>query len=297
MLAVCAAIGFNALLARFKRPVLITGAIVAVIFADLTIGYEPPTMPMPITNTEAYQLIAVQEGNFRVLEIPSISTQIAMVDIYTGHDTLSWLRWAYNYYEPIHAPANLYPAYLNHTATAEQAAVYDVRFIILNTNQAYFEDLAQPIEDVASQSLLYTRDQVLSVYDWMSQDSNYELVFAEDEYYIFQNLKYRGFVYSDIAIGSYEFLDPNTLEIVAETDTPTTIYISQSYDKKWTTTVGTLTEHQSIQQLDVPAGSHDIILHYSGYEKSLWWFLAYVPLIAVIIWVLKKKKEVAHGNN
>ena len=290
LLATCAAVGFATLIERFKKhEILYLCIAVVVIFCDITIGYEPYAPATPLPNNGAYEWLSVQQGDFRIEEIPSISTQIAMTDIYTGHDTLSWLRWAYNYYEPLYAPANMFQAYVDETATAEQAAEYDIKYLIVNTDPEYYTTMKLPLEGVASQSGLYSLSQVESMKTWIEKSGDYKLVYDKDDYAIYENLQWKGFIYGD-GIVEYNVVNPNTIKISINSDVPTIVNVAQSFDKGWKTNVGILSENESETQLTLPSGTYTVTLHYSNYEKSLLWFLLYIPLVLIIIWMLKRDK-------
>ncbi|GAG92973.1 unnamed protein product, partial [marine sediment metagenome] len=154
-LAACAAIGFSRILDQVKKHsyrALITGVAILIIFCDLTIGFEPPTRPMPLPNNEAYEFITEQPGDYRVMEFPSIRTQITMTSIYTEHDTISWLRWAYNFFEPLYALTDLFPGMVNQEVSASQLAFYGVKYLIINTSPSYYKEMEPALAAVAGES-------------------------------------------------------------------------------------------------------------------------------------------------
>ena len=266
-LAVCTAIGVELLKKKWWVWVCIL-----LIFADFFVGFAPPTYSLPFTNNDVYTYISQQPGNFRVEEIPSVYAQADMTSMYTGHDTLSWQLWDYGYSEPMVAFTNLYEGYLNGATTAQQAAEYGVRYIILNLNPTYYSTLSQDINSVASQSGLTSLSQVEN----LSLDSSYKLVYSEDDQCVYENLLWV----------EPNYTMPNPDKIIATESG----VISQCYDKAWKTSVGVLSEKDSELYLTLPTGVHTATLTYSDYDKELLWFLAYIPLIGVIVWLLRKKE-------
>jgi hypothetical protein len=102
-IAVCAAIGYLTLSDRLKtskhflKGILFFAAILMLIFYDLTVGFEPFTMPVAFKDNNAYALIKKQSGAFRVIEIPSVKSQQAMTYVYTGRDTLNFQTSSYGF--------------------------------------------------------------------------------------------------------------------------------------------------------------------------------------------------------
>jgi len=93
-----------------KRVIFVL--LIFIIFSDLTIGFEPRTMPMILNDNEAYKFIREQPGDFRIIEIPSMHDQQAMTYIYTGHDTLNFVLWGFGFFKPLYRFAELYSNYL-----------------------------------------------------------------------------------------------------------------------------------------------------------------------------------------
>ena len=109
-LSICAGIGYICLAdlilphvkadthkLKSKVKALIPFVVVALIFCDLTIGFEPTAMPMIFKDNNAYAFIKQQPGDFVILEIPSVRQQQAMTYIYTGHDTINTVIYGYGY--------------------------------------------------------------------------------------------------------------------------------------------------------------------------------------------------------
>jgi len=111
-LAICAGVGYiclaslvslrmktNHLNLKSKAKVLIPLFIVVmVIFFDLTFGFEPTTVPNVFTNNDAYEFVRQQSGNFRIIEIPSVSGQQALTTEYTNHDTINFVYYGNGFY-------------------------------------------------------------------------------------------------------------------------------------------------------------------------------------------------------
>lgn len=295
-LGVCAAIGLSQLLDLIKshrKQFAVACAIIVIIFLDLTIGYEPPVVKMALAPNGAYAWLSQQEGSFRVEEVPAITTQMATSDMYIGHDTLTPTRWAYNYFEPLYAPADMYYKYLDKTATAIEATFYDVKYVIVNTDPNYYTNyIAQALKDIDGPTL----DEVLVTEAWMNSNDDFKVVYDKDGYTVYENLLYKGFV---IPVGdasvTYDIINPNNITIRTESHYSTAIIICQCYEKGWRATLEdgtalTISESSySTQRIDVPAGQHIITLHYSNYEKSLLWFLSYIPLAGLIAILLTRK--------
>lgn len=296
-LAICAVIGLGILIDKAKQNRLkyvIVGVAVVAIFCDLAIGYEPPTPQMALSDNAAYEWVMQQQGDFRVLEIPTIRLQSSMTSIYTGHDTLWWSELGYGYYEPLLSPATLYYKFEDETATAEQATEYAVKYIILDTVPSYYATLSVEIaranEDAtANHETLASLEQTESVSTWLSKNADYKLVYNQNGWIIYQNLQYRGLVYGDGVIG-YTSPNPNEIKIDVNSNSPTIAYISQSFDKNWKASIGVLSENASEQMLSLPKGVYTVTVKYTSYEKSLLWFLCYLPLLTIIILMLRKKK-------
>ena len=300
-LAVCACIGFEILLNHFKRPLLLTSATTVLICCDLMIGYSPTAMPIAVQNNNAYQYIAQQQGDFRVLEIPSISDQLAMSDVYTKHDVLGTDIWAYGYFEPLLAPSDLYEQYVNGTIDPYDTAFYGVKYVIVNTNSDYYATMKQPLKDMSITGFTNI-SQAITLNTELLSMSEYKQVYSQDGYTIYQDLAYKGMVFDMFPTQgeqlsyTYSALSPNTLSIDITTSEPTNLTISQCYDKDWSTSIGILSEADSMQNLSIPAGTYHIVLTYTTYKKSLLYFLVYIPLLAIIAIMLirkKSKKEVS----
>jgi hypothetical protein len=283
-LTVCACMGFEFLLTRVKRPIVLTGLVALIIYCDLTLGFAPTAMPIAIKDEAAYNFIAQQQGDFRVVEVPSISNQMAITDLYTHHDFLGASVWAYGYDAKLAAPSNMYEEYVAETATAQQAAFYGIKYVIVNTNQSYNSLMKQPFLDIPLTGYKNI-SQAYALDTDLSSSPDYKLVFTQNDYTVYENLLYRGVVYGTGVI-DYTY-SPNKL--VIDTNNATTINISQSYDKNWSASVGTPVEDNSETMLTIPSNVKQVVLTYTPYKKSLLWFLIYVPLFGVIMWVTKRR--------
>lgn len=289
-LSVCAALGFTILInyIKPKYKTLATTAIVLVIFADLTIGYEPPAIPIPIPQNDAYEFLREQPGDFRIVEVPSIYPQMALSDIYTDHDVLSTYSWAFGYFDPLYAFANQYNKYLDLTATESEAAFYGIKYVLVNTDPNYYIRLQPAIEYCNSPRL----EQVLPVADYLDTSKDYRLIYDKEGYAIYENLLYQGTVFPCI---SYNWIDPNTLTIVPiVSDEAQTIFVSQSYTEGWVAIVNgvqtPIHEIDSIQSINIPSGDSRVVMHYERYESSLLNFSAfYLAALLVLLLLLKPK--------
>ena len=284
-LSVCAALGFTILIDYIKPKyrTLTTLAIVLIIFTDLTIGYEPPSMSPPLPQNEAYEFLREQPGDFRTVEMPSIYPQMAMSNIHTNHDILSTYSWAFGYFDPLQAFANQYNNYLDLTATEQETAFYGIKYILVNTDPNYYSRLASAITYYNSPKL----EQVVPVADYLDTSKDYRLVYDKGGYAVYENLLYQGTVFPSI---SYNWTDSNTLEIEAYDEEPQTIFISQSYTEGWIAKVNgvqtPIHEVNFIQSIEVPAGDNHIVIHYERYESSLLNFLAFHLTALLIILLL-----------
>lgn len=292
--SVCAAIGFAALAdklrtSRWKTALMLLA--VVVIFADLTIGFEPRTMTVPPIPESTYQFLETQPGNFRVVEISSVHDQQAMTIIRTGHDTLNSILWGFGFFEPLRAFTALYVDYVDLEATAQTASLYGVRYVVVNADPKHSETFRDALTAIRGPALW----QVRRVDKWLSESSNYELVYEEEYINVYENMTHRGLVFSRGAdFLAWSRRDPNTLVIDYDSTMPTTIIVSQSYDEGWVATINDreLPIHNflSVQMIVVPVGNHQIILHYRNYER---WFgvlaLFYAFLAGAVVWVVRGK--------
>ena len=289
-IAICAAVGLGQLVDKMQRrwvKYVVICVAVTLIFCDFTIGYEPPTTQMVLQDNDACEYLAQQQGDFRILEIPSVHGQILMDGIYTQHDVISWMQWGYGYYEPLYSITGLYQEYVDQDISATQAAFYGVKYLIVNTDPSYYSAMSEALREVAGPNL----NQILSLKDWISNDTtDYKLVYNNNNYAIYENLQYQDIV-SGAGVISYTRPNPNEIKIDVNSNTPTTVQVSQSYDKGWKTNVGTLSENNSEQQLNLPSGIYTVTLKYVAYQKSLLWFLIYIPLIGAIVWMLRRQKH------
>jgi len=288
-LSVCAALGLTVLLKhiRLGRRTLTTLLIVLVIFADLTIGYAVPSMPTPIPQNEAYKFFREQPGDYRIVEVPSIYPQMALSNIYTDHDTLSTYCWSVGYFNPLYAFADQYNKCLNLTASEQEVAFYGIKYILVNTDLSYYTRLDYAIKYYNSPRI----EQVKPVKDYLDSSKDYKLVYSKEGYHIYENLFYQGTVFP---CKSYDWRNPNTLEIRTSNDKAHTIYISQSYTEGWIAKVNgaqiPIQEVNSIQSIKVPAGTDYVIVHYERYESSLLNFLAFhLAALLVLLLLLKPR--------
>jgi len=295
-LAVVASIGFTLLVDKVKPYVpkcLLLLAIVILVFVDRTIGYEPPTVPWALTQNGAYEYLKEQPEDFRVVEIPSTYLQMATSSMHTNRDVLSSFAWGHGYFDPQYTFIDIYNKHLQREVTAQEATLYGVKYVIVNTDPQYYNKLHQDLKYYTNPKLV----QVQGVADYFSTIEDYKLVYNESGYAIYENLLYRGIVFSNEATIQYERMDPNTIVIDYDSTTPTSIIISQSYADGWIATLDgsvrlTVREFKSVQQIDVPAGSHNITLYYQNYGR---WFIVlascYTVLIAVIAWLFIKRRR------
>jgi len=96
---------------RSKKKLVVLLLVVIVIFIDLTANFEPRMMPMVLNDSNAYDFIEQQSDNFRIIEIPSVFDQQAMTYIYTGHDTLNFVPWAFGFFDPLYKFIETYRDY------------------------------------------------------------------------------------------------------------------------------------------------------------------------------------------
>ena len=279
-LAICAAFGIDALSGYVKKKWLwcgLFGTLVIAIFCDLTIGFSPKTAPLYLTDNPAYNYISQQPGDFRVIEIPSVHGQLAMTDMYTNHDTLSNTEWAYGYDTALDAAANLEDELIAGTVSPTQVAFYGVKYVILNLTSSYYANMQEALSELGGPTL----SQVEAVKSRLG--SEYTLVYQDNDWYVYQDLKYTELVTGNVVSYTYS---PNKLTIIGSG----IIQISQSYNKGWKATIGTLSENNSMTQIVLPSTTTTTTLTYTPYKKTLLLFLLYLPLLAIIILMLRKKR-------
>lgn len=297
-LSVCAAIGYSVLADRlptFRWKSLLVVPVVLLIFADLTIGYEPPTQLVSPTPTNAYQFVKAQEDDgFRVLEIPTVNGQQALAIIETEHDVLSDTVWAFGHFEPLWDVTQLYHNYAMQVDTPYLASEYGVKYIIVNTNPEYFDIQKDAIRIQGEPDLV----RILAIDAMFRDSSHYELVYSSDGANVFENLEYRGIVYSKCTPCSklleiqYSYVDANTLviDIRNHTNAPIDLNVSQCYSTGWSAVLEdgthlTIEESDNAMQVvvDIPAGIHTLTLHYQSYDRWFVWFTAvYAVLLGFI---------------
>ncbi len=288
-LAVCAAIGFTIIASRYKRQTILMLIIVLVIFVDLTVGFEPTTMEPLAPQEGVYQYLRAQPGEFRIIEVSSVHDQQAMTTIYTGHDTLNSILWGFGFFAPLRTFTGLYSDYVDRKASSQEAALYDVRYIIVNSDPNYTKTYQDAIRAIDGPTLL----QVRAVDSWLSHSKDYKLVYSTSYTNIYENLAYRGSVFS--LTGSpiqHVRIDPNTLLI--DVEGPTSVIISQSYSDNWVAQSNDealpVHNYRSVQLIEVPAGTHHIVLYYQSYKS--WSVMALLFLIAfclTLLWLYKER--------
>ncbi len=296
-LSVCAAIGFITLTDKWPKirraPSLLL--IVAIIFADLTIGFEPITMTPPPRQESVYQFIREQPGNFRIVEIPSVHGQQAITNIYTERDTLNSVLWAFGHFEPLYTFAGVYHNYTDLSVTAQEAALYGVKYVAVNTDPQYFVTFGKALEVIGGPSLA----QTWGVEDMLSRSDDYGLVYSEKYTNVYENLKYRGMVFSyEADLLTWSRYSPNTLTIDYDSAMSTTITISQSYSNGWVAVLDgkeklPIRNLDSIQQIEVPSGSHSLVLHYQNYERWVITLAAFYSVLGIAIWWLLRRSKAA----
>jgi hypothetical protein len=280
-LAVCAAFGVDALLSFVRKSwikYIIVTIIVVAIFCDLSLGFSPKTVPLCLTDNQAYEWVSQQPGDFRVVEVPLVHGQLAMTDMYTNHDTLGSTEWAYGYDTTLDAAAVLGNELISKITTPEQLAFYGVKYIILNLTPSYYTQMNKALSELGGPTL----SQVEAVKMRLDGNKEYKLMFNNNDWYVYQDLNYIGLVTGNVQ--SYSFTS-NKLVITGSG----TIQISQSYDKDWQASSGTLSENNSMTQLVLSNETQTVTLTYTPHTKSLLLFLIYIPLLCIIIWMVKKK--------
>ena len=279
-LAICAAFGVEALLSYVRKDWIkytVVAILITAIFCDLTLGFSPKTVPLYLTDNSAYNYISQQSGDFRVVEIPAVHGQLAMTDMYTNHDTLSNTEWAYGYNTTLDAAANLEDGLIAGTVSPTQVAFYGVKYVILNLSSSYYANMQEALSELGNPTL----SQVEAIKNGLGIE--YKLVYQDNGWYVYEDTLYQGLVTGNVLSYTYS---PNKLTITGSG----TVQISQSYNKGWKATVGTLSENNSMTQLILPSTTTTVTLTYTPYKKSLLLFLLYLPLLAVIILMLRKKK-------
>lgn len=292
--SICAVIGYIIIVNKYYRKRFwITAILLALIFCDLTIGFEPKTMPVVFQPNNSSEYIKEQEGDFRYVEIPSVHDQQAMTIMNTGHDTLNPIVWAFGFFEPLNRFARVYHRYLECNISAEEASFYGVKYVSFNTNQEYYETFKMSLIAISSPDY----ESIEKAEEKVSSDDNYELVFSDDGVNIYRNKLYKGLVFSDYenCLVDYERIDNNTLIIDVETDKETKITISQSYADGWIATwvkygqtiTRAVSDNNYLQSIIVPEGKTHITLEYAKY--NIWWrylIICWGAFILAIVGVL-----------
>jgi hypothetical protein len=292
-LSICAAFGFQELYERIKinwMKVGFTLLVAIIIFADLTIQLEPPTMPPYFHDNPTYDFIKKQSGDFRIIELSSIHDQQAMTEIYTGHDTISHILLGYGFFDQLKTFANVYNNYAKLQETAQDSAFYGIKYVILNLDTDYYSYFDKAIKNIGAPNYL----EVLHLQMQIENDSNYKLVFKDGERYTYENLLYKGIVFGDNAEVQYNRANPDTINMVVNASENTNIVVSQCYAQGWTATItndkGTYIEYpQNIndaQSLSVMAGVSTIKYKYINHSISLLNYVLYFLAVILIILAL-----------
>ncbi len=293
-LAVCATVGFTIIADKLRWRHLAAPLAVAVIFTDLTIGFEPTTIPEYFQRSTVHQFIEAQPGDFRVVEVPSIHNQQAMTIIYTSRDTLNATLWAFGHFDPLRTFADVYNDYSTQGVEAERATLYGVKYVAVNTDPGYFEAFERALETVNGPNLIQTQ----RADEWLSDSEGYELVYTEGHVNVYENLEFRGLVFSDGAnLLGWSRRGPNTIVIDYDSAEPSSIIVSQSFADGWIATLDgetelVVTNYKSVQRIEVPTGSHQLVLQYENYTKWFWpaagcWTAA----LALGLWLCLRKKR------
>ena len=293
-LSVCAALGFQLIYEKINKnwlKVVFVLLISLIVFADLTVGLEPPTMNQYFIDTPTYDWIKAQSGDFRIVELPSVHDQQAMTEIYTGHDTLSTILLGYGYFEPLQSFANVYNNYADLNESAQNSAFYGVKYIILNLTPSYYTFMAQAIVSIGAPDYLKMTQLKVQI----DGDSNYKLVYQDGDVYTYQNLLYQGIVFGQNAMVQYDRINPDTIDMKVDATQATNIVISQCYTTGWVATITnngqTFTEYptndNNVQMLAVNSGVSVIDYHYVRHEASLvnyalWWMATILVILALI---------------
>lgn len=299
-LAVCAGFGFTYLTDRWpilKRTPLVL-LLVALVFADLTVGFEPTTLQIPEPPRNAYQYIREQPDDFRVIEISSVHDQQALTIILTERDTINTILWAFGHFEPLRTFSGLYEDYLDTNVSADGAALYGVKYIVVNTDPRYSEAYRDALRAIGGP----THQQVVRVQAWLEASNDYSLVFVDGNTNVYENLQYKGLVHFNHIEADYQTLtwtrkDPNTLIMQYYSSVSASIIVSQSFANGWVATLDgtealTVSDYNSVQQIDVPAGSHTVILYYRNHSRWLIIFAAfYATLVALVGWLFYRERR------
>jgi len=293
-LAVCAAVGFILLVDKLKSHsyrLLFTCTIVALVFCDQALGYEPPTKSWSLTQNSAYDFLREQSGDFRAVEVPSVYLQMTAASTHSEHDVFSNTTWGHGFFDPQYTFLEIFNKHVRQEITAQEAAFYGVKYVVLNTNTDYYDDFYLALRYTECPTLA----QVQEIVTYFSSDANYELVYDKDSYAIYENLLYRGTIFSDGATVKYERTNPNTVVIEIEAKKPNSVVVSQSYAEGWIATMEDgrnlpVQELNSVQRIEVPAGNYQIVLHYQRYERSILAGLAFYAALIIVVTSLWKRK-------
>lgn len=291
-LAVCAAYGFTLIADRLpKRRHLLLLVVVAVVFADLTIGFEHRTMPAYFQPTDAYEFVKEQPGDFRVLEVPLVHDQQAMTTIHTGHDTVGPTLWAFGLFEPLETFVAEYRAYTNGDIDAYRSAQYNIRYVIVNTDPEYYTTLETPLEALDNPTLV----EVQELDRALEESQDYVPVYRDEHTSVYQNTVWRGPVTAKgVEELGWSRVNSNRIDIYCDCTSPAIIHVSQSYHEGWVASSDdmtyVLTNYHDVQAIEVPEGVHYITLRYVNHTTWLMMALGFlVALISTILCIWRRR--------
>lgn len=255
--------------------------------------------PNTLANTEsADTTAAVRIGYADVGELP-FKGEIDEVRIYNRALTTDEIKARY-----IIATSNI----------ASKLAFYGVKYILLRKNPEFYSKLrgTPAMLDYAA---------VQNIKSYLTLSGYFEEVYSDSDFDIFNNLEYRGKVFSIVSENynqaepfnfqvanvtlEYSQSDPNNIKIYVKNEGPVLVAISQSFDDGWVATVKAelsngssksdshvVSNLASIQSLQISdPGEHWITLHYTPYERSLLMFLVFYPPVAIMTYFVYKKRK------
>lgn len=293
-------------LRRIRPSTLLPLLLTLLIFADLTLGFEPNSV-QAYQPSPAYQFLANQSGMYRVVELPALWSISNFDATYIGHDiagsTPPWIR---SY--PLRSGAweNLYRQFstigresVNTTELSVDATTLGVRYVIVHTDPQFYERWGTLTSVNLQQAKQIQQNLVLS-YD-------FRLVFHDYDIYVYENSHYDGLEFAvpgQLEITSYwdleanrlprssileaKWSDINTIVTSLETERNVLLVYSLPSMKGWSATIdGLLTPVKDIVGMitvPVSAGRHTVTLHFYYYEESLQLLVSfYVFVVAVLV--------------
>ncbi len=275
-LAVCAGIGYS--LFR-QKSLLVLLLVVAVIFADLTIGYEP-SVKSNIKDLPygAYAFVKSDGDTFRFIDFPSVNGQESLAYMETGKDVITSTMWASGLYAPLENFADLYYQLQSMSVTSDALKVAGVKYIVINTSHNYLNNIADAIPG----GWTYMQTDMVSDWLWMQ---GYEVAYQDSTSVVYSNPAYAGMAYA--LDGTPIALSMGFNKVVITAEHPTDIILSQSYDAGWQADGGVIRQHGAVDKISMSGDV--VILTYTKYAN--WYRIlgaSWLAALAVAVVLLRR---------